>query len=149
MSTYKVIIVGTDGSETSFRAVDRAAQIAAEADARLIVASAYQAERRSAGPDPDQPAGEGYRTEGGAPLYDMLHEAKARAEAAGAKNVEERAIEGAPVDALVTLVGEVGADLLVVGNVGLSTIAGRLLGSVPANVARRSKTDVLIVHTTP
>ena len=29
----------------------------------------------------------------------------------------------------------------------LSTIAGRLLGSVPANVARRSKTDVLIVHT--
>jgi nucleotide-binding universal stress UspA family protein len=24
-----------------------------------------------------------------------------------------------------------------------------LLGSVPANVARRSKTDVLIVHTTP
>jgi nucleotide-binding universal stress UspA family protein len=41
------------------------------------------------------------------------------------------------------------ADLLVVGNVGLSTIAGRLLGSVPANVARRSKTDVLIVHTTP
>ena len=57
-------------------------------------------------------------------------------------------IVGAPVDALVDLAEEVGADLLVVGNVGLSTIAGRLLGSVPANVARRSKTDVLIVHTT-
>ncbi|MUM36037.1 universal stress protein, partial [Mycolicibacterium sp. CBMA 361] len=28
-----------------------------------------------------------------------------------------------------------------------STIAGRLLGSVPANVARRAKVDVLIVHT--
>ena len=40
------------------------------------------------------------------------------------------------------------ADLLVVGNVGLSTIAGRLLGSVPANVSRRAKVDVLIVHTT-
>ena len=52
-------------------------------------------------------------------------------------------------DALVDLADEVKADLLVVGNVGLSTIAGRLLGSVPANVARRSKTDVLIVHTTP
>jgi nucleotide-binding universal stress UspA family protein len=35
----------------------------------------------------------------------------------------------------------------VVGNVGLNTIAGRLLGSVPANVARRAKSDVLIVHT--
>ena len=33
--------------------------------------------------------------------------------------------------------------------VGLSTIAGRLLGSVPANVSRRAKVDVLIVHTTP
>ena len=60
-----------------------------------------------------------------------------------------KAIVGAPVDALVDLAVEVKADLLVVGNVGLSTIAGRLLGSVPANVARRSRTDVLIVHTTP
>jgi len=50
-------------------------------------------------------------------------------------------------DALVDLAGEISADLLVVGNLGLSTIAGRLLGSVPANVARRSKIDVLIVHT--
>ncbi len=68
---------------------------------------------------------------------------------AGATNIEEKAVVGAPVDALVELAEEVKADLLVVGNVGLSTIAGRLLGSVPANVARRSKTDVLIVHTTP
>ncbi len=70
-----------------------------------------------------------------------------RAKAAGAA-VEERAVVGAPVDALVELAEETNADLLVVGNVGLSTIAGRLLGSVPANVARRSKSDVLIVHTT-
>ena len=46
------------------------------------------------------------------------------------------------------LAEDVKADLLVVGNVGLSTIAGRLLGSVPANVSRRAKVDVLIVHTT-
>lgn len=147
MSTYKVIIVGTDGSETSFWAVDRAAQIAAEADARLIVASAYQDKRPSGGPDPDQPTGEDYRTEGGAPLYDMLREAKGRAEAAGVKNVEERAIEGAPVDALVELVDEVGADLLVVGNVGLKSIVGRVMGSVPSTVRRRANTEVLIVET--
>lgn len=147
MGTYKVIIVGTDGSETSFRAVDRAAQIAAEVDARLIVASAYQDDRRSDGPDPDQPTGEGYRTEGGAPLYDMLREAKSRAKAAGAKDVEERAIEGAPVDALIKLVGEVGADLLVVGNVGLKSIVGRVMGSVPSAVRRRADTEVLIVET--
>ncbi len=61
--------------------------------------------------------------------------------------MEEKAIVGAPVDALVDLAENSNADLLVVGNVGLSTIAGRLLGSVPANVARRAKVDVLIVHT--
>jgi nucleotide-binding universal stress UspA family protein len=38
--------------------------------------------------------------------------------------------------------------LLVVGNVGLNSVAGRLLGSVPSEVSRKSKTDVLIVHTT-
>ena len=35
------------------------------------------------------------------------------------------------MDALVDLTEEVQADLLVVGNVGLSTIAGRLLGTCP------------------
>ena len=90
---------------------------------------------------------ESYKTHGNAPIYAILREARDRAKAAGAKNIEERPIEGAPVDALVELADKE-ADLLVVGNVGLSTITGRLLGSVPANVSRRSKTDVLIVHTT-
>ena len=81
-------------------------------------------------------------------IYAILKEAHERATAAGAKDVEERPVVGAPVDALVELAEEVNADLLVVGNVGLSTITGRLLGSVPANVSRKAKTDVLIVHTT-
>ena len=91
---------------------------------------------------------EGYKLSGNAPIYAILREAKDRAKAAGATAIEEKAIVGAPVDALVDLAEEMNADLLVVGNVGLSTIAGRLLGSVPANVARRSRIDVLIVHTT-
>ena len=45
------------------------------------------------------------------------------------------------------LVQEVDADLLVVGDVGLDSVAGRLLGSVPAEVARRARIDILIVHT--
>jgi nucleotide-binding universal stress UspA family protein len=36
----------------------------------------------------------------------------------------------------------------VVGNRGLNTLAGRILGSVPSEVARKSGVDVLIVHTT-
>ncbi len=146
MSAYRTVLVGTDGSESSLRAVDRAGGIAAGSDAKLIIATAYL-------PHPDDHRAddvlkdESYKTHGNAPIYAILREARDRAKAAGAKNIEERPIEGAPVDALVELADKE-ADLLVVGNVGLSTITGRLLGSVPANVSRRSKTDVLIVHTT-
>jgi nucleotide-binding universal stress UspA family protein len=40
MSAYQTVVVGTDGSDSSLRAVERAARIAG-ADAKLIVASAY------------------------------------------------------------------------------------------------------------
>jgi nucleotide-binding universal stress UspA family protein len=146
MSGYQTVVVGTDGSDSSLRAVDRAGEIAAGANAKLIVATAYfpQGEDQRAA---DVLKDEGYQMAGNAPIYSILREARERAEAAGATQVEEKAIVGAPVDALVELAEGSNADLLVVGNVGLSTIAGRLLGSVPANVARRSKVDVLIVHT--
>ncbi len=148
MSAYQTVLVGTDGSDSSLRAVEKAGHIAG-ADAKLIVATAYfpPSPRTSAPPTYSRTRATRWRAT--PPIYAILREAKERAHQAGAKNVEEKAIVGAPVDALVELAEEVKADLLVVGNVGLSTIAGRLLGSVPANVARRSKTDVLIVHTTP
>jgi nucleotide-binding universal stress UspA family protein len=146
MSAYQTVVVGTDGSDSSMRAVEKAARIAGP-DATLIVASAYLPQPED-GRAADVLGSESYKVTGTAPIYEILHDAKERAHNAGAKNVEERAIVGAPVDALVSLAEETKADLLVVGNVGLSTIAGRLLGSVPANVSRRAKVDVLIVHTT-
>jgi nucleotide-binding universal stress UspA family protein len=158
MSGYRTMVGGTDGSDSSLRAVDRAGAIAASAGAKLIVATAYfppgDATRGSWGVPPgittgSDVKGEGYKMTGNAPIYAILRDARDRAKPAGATDIEEKAVVGAPVDALVDLAVKVKADLLVVGNVGLSTIAGRLLGSVPANVARRSKTDVLIVHTTP
>lgn len=147
MSGYKTVVVGTDGSDSSLRAVDRAGSLASGTGAKVVIATAYL-------PHADDPRAadvlkdESYMASGSAPIYAILKEAKERALAAGATEVEQRAIVGAPVDALVDLAENVKADLLVVGNVGLSTIAGRLLGSVPANVSRRSKVDVLIVHTT-
>ena len=147
MGAYQTIVVGTDGSDSSLRAVDRAGQIAAGSNAKVIVATAYFPhgdDARAA----DVLKDEGYKAQGNAPIYAILREARERAKSAGAEDIEERPVVGAPVDALVDLAEEVNADLLVVGNVGLSTITGRLLGSVPANVSRRAKTDVLIVHTT-
>lgn len=147
MGDYKVVVVGTDGSESSLRAVDQAAKIAAESNAKLIVATAYQPGDDNQGSEPDQPKGDSYQSEGNAPVYAKLREASDRAKSAGVKDVEERPIEGAAVDVLVDLVEEVKADLLVVGNVGLNSVAGRLLGSVPSTVRHRAKTEVLVVDT--
>ncbi len=146
MGDYKVVVVGTDGSESSLRAVDKAAKIAAESSAKLIVATAYQPEDNQ-GSEPDQPKDDKYQSEGNAPVYAKLREASDRAKAAGVKDVEERPLEGAAVDVLVDLVEEVNADLLVVGNVGLNSVAGRLLGSVPSAVRKRAKTEVLVADT--
>jgi nucleotide-binding universal stress UspA family protein len=149
MTTYQTVVVGTDGSESSLRAVDRAGKIAAESNAKLIIATGYF-------PQKDDPRAadilgqEGYKVHGNAPIYEILHDARDRAKAAGAKNIEDRPIEDAPVGALVDLAEEVGADLLVVGNVGLDTrsaIIGRVF-SIPGAVANRAKIDVLIARTT-
>jgi nucleotide-binding universal stress UspA family protein len=142
------VVVGTDGSESSLRAVDRAAKIAADSDAKLIIATGYFPQKddtRAA----DVLGDEGYKVTGNAPIYAMLHDARDRAKAAGAKKIEDRPIQSGPVDALVDLAEEVGADLLVVGNVGLdarSAIIGRVF-SVPGAVATRAKIDVMIVRT--
>ncbi|CDO87713.1 universal stress protein [Mycobacterium triplex] len=150
MSAYQTVVVGTDGSESSLRAVDRAGVIAAEYGAKLIVATAHlpvsEEKGRYAIP-PGSDHGQDYRTVGEAPYYAILREAAIRARKAGAKDVEEKSVVGAPITALVNLADEVSADLLVIGNVGLASVAGRLLGSVPSEVSRKAKTDVLIVHT--
>jgi nucleotide-binding universal stress UspA family protein len=113
------------------------------------VATAFLADDEARSGEPDQLKGEKYRTEGNAPVYGMLRDAADRARAAGTKDVEEKAISGAPIDVLVKLVDDdVDADLLVVGNVGAKSIAGRLLGSVPTAVRKRANTEVLVVDTT-
>ncbi len=151
MSAYQTVVVGTDGSDSSLRAVDRAAAIAAEHGAKLIVATAHlpvPAEKGRYAIPPGSDHGQDYRTVGEAPFYAILQNARERAHQAGARNVEEKPIVGAPINALVQLAEEIDADLLVVGNVGLSSVAGRLLGSVPSEVSRKARTDVLIVYTT-
>lgn len=148
MTTYQTLVVGTDGSESSLRAVERAGQIAAESDAKLIIATGYFPQKDDARAA-DALGSEAYKVSGNAPIYEILHDARDRAKAAGAKNIEDRPIQGAPVHALVDLAEEVGADLLVVGNVGLdarSAIIGRVF-SIPGAVATRAKIDVLIVRT--
>ena len=153
MSGYHTVVVGTDGSGPSMRAVEHAAWIAA-AEAKLIITTAYVHHGDEAPyHHSEQPRAEdllkeeGWQVHGDAPIYERLHEARERAKAAGATNIEVRPIIGAPVHVLLDLAEEVQADLLVVGNLGMATIKGRLLGSVPASIAHHAKIDVLVVHT--
>jgi nucleotide-binding universal stress UspA family protein len=144
MGVYRTVVVGTDGSDSSFRAVERAAELAQESAAKLVIVCAYGEEYRtvSRGFAPDRPDAAG-------PSEDTVRTAGERAAARGATDIERVVVQGEPVNALLSALSEHHGDLLVVGNRGLNTIAGRLLGSVPADVSRRAPCDVLIVHTVP
>lgn len=149
MSAYKMVVVGTDGSESSYRAVEKAGELAADEAATLMIACAYvPADPRSVSQAADQMGADAYQIQGDNPAEDIVRTARERATAAGAAQVETRTVKGAPVETLIKLANEVHADLLVVGNKGLNSLTGRLLGSVPADAARRATCDVLIVHTT-
>jgi nucleotide-binding universal stress UspA family protein len=149
VSSYSKVIVGTDGSASSFRAVERAAAVAADAGATLLIASAYQPiSERDRGRAETELGNEAYKVLGSNPAEDALRDAKAIATSAGVEKIETIAEAGDPVDVLVALIDGRKADLCIVGNRGLNSLAGRLLGSVPANISHRASCDVLIVHTT-
>ncbi|MFL6094205.1 MAG: universal stress protein [Blastococcus sp.] len=150
-SAYRTVVVGTDGSESSLRAVARAGTLAGATGATLVIACAYlraEADDRETAKAQDVLREDAYQIVGSHPAEDTVRTAQERAGKAGAKNVKTVAVEGSPVEALLDVVRRENADLLVVGNRGLAGIKGRLLGSVPADATRRSQVDVLVVHTT-
>jgi nucleotide-binding universal stress UspA family protein len=149
MGSYQKIVVGTDGSDTSMLAVDRAGAIAGDSSAELVIVCAYEpAGRDEVRAAADALGSEAYQVVGSAPAESVLRDAATRARSGGAQKVDTIAVQASPVDALGHAVDDRQADLLVVGSVGLNTLSGRILGSVPQSVARRSGVDVLIVHTT-
>jgi nucleotide-binding universal stress UspA family protein len=119
------VLVGTDGSETAARAVQRAAAVATACRARLIVAFVG---------DPD--AGRTALDRAVAVLAGMV------------PPPETRLLSGDPADALLGLAGAEQVDLVVVGNKGMTGAQRFLLGSVPNKVSHRATCDVLVVHTT-
>ena len=141
---YKKIVVGTDGSKSSMLAVERAAKIAAAFDATMIIGCAYYENKDDASKTLRQ---DSVTILGDEQAQQNLASAEEAARAAGANNIETAVRPGTPVQALMSIVNDNNADLLVVGNRGINSLTGRLLGSVPADVARQSDCDVMIVHT--
>ena len=139
------IVVGTDGSEPAERAVREAVKVAAKEGARLHVVTAY--------PDPHMLR---ERIASGATqvpvnLREVAETVLARAarEAEdGGVEVETHAREGDPADAILDVAEERGADLIVVGNKGMTGAKRFLLGSVPNKVSHHAPCSVLIIRTT-
>ena len=146
---FRSIVVGTDGSETAGEAVRQAVELARATGARVELVSAYE-------PVSDQRLRE-ERTEVPDDLHWMvnpredvdatLKEAAEVAEGAGVE-VETYARQGDPADAILDVAEEVKADLIVVGNKGMTGARRFLLGSVPNKVSHHAPCSVLIIRTT-
>lgn len=148
MGAYQLVAVGTDGSESSFRAVDRAAVIAGDAGAKLLLICAYRPETNTAEAERVLGDDAAFHVLGSTPAEETLARAVERAQAGGVTDVETVAVRGDAVEAVTDTVRSRSADLVVVGNRGLNSLTGRLLGSVPQGISRGAAGDVLIVHTT-
>ncbi|MGH2828950.1 MAG: universal stress protein [Actinomycetota bacterium] len=137
------ILVGTDGSETASKAVQHAADIAAATGGELIVVSAY--------PSPKPDAGSTFGPAAAYPGPEIARSVLADAEkrlAGHAAKVRTAMREGDPADAICDVAEEERADLIIVGNRGMTGAKRFLLGSVPNNVSHHAPCSVLIVHTT-
>jgi nucleotide-binding universal stress UspA family protein len=143
------IVVGTDGSETAAEAVRQAIDLAKLSGAELSIVSAYEplpkrqveAEKRDAPPDVQYEIG---------PREDVnlvLDAAAASARKEGVE-VQTHPVEAEPAEAILNIAEETKADLIVVGNKGMTGARRFLLGSVPNNVSHHAPCSVIIVRTT-
>jgi nucleotide-binding universal stress UspA family protein len=146
---FQSMVVGTDGSDTAKEAVRQAADLAKEIGAKVHVVSAYE------------PVPEGRLREERAEVPDDMawmvnpREDVSATLADAAKDLEEDGIEvqthareGDPADAILDVAEEEGADLIVVGNKGMTGAKRFLLGSVPNKVSHHAPCSVMIIRTT-
>ncbi|HEX4902078.1 MAG TPA: universal stress protein [Acidimicrobiales bacterium] len=143
--SYRTIIVGTDGSASAERALEQSVDLAAADHARLVVVTAY--ERSGARRDERTP--EDLRWMLTDPNEAERHARRGRelASERGLTDVVVQALEGDPAHELLEAAETFGADLIVVGSVGLTGSARFLLGSVASTVLHHAPCDVLVVHT--
>lgn len=144
----KKIVVGTDGSDTANHAVASAIELAGLSGAELEVVSAYA-------PVPESRL----KAEAGASPDDVAHTVGPREDVelilgnavAAAKKAKVKAtshpVEGDPAEALLDVAEKHGADLIVVGNRGMTGATRFFLGSVPNRISHHAPCDVWIVHT--
>ena len=145
---FRSIVVGTDGSETAGKAVEAAVQLAKMCDAALHVVSAYEPVPKGRLREESRQAPEDTQWMIN-PREDVdatLSDAADKVREAGVE-VDTFAREGDPADAILDVAEERDADLIVVGNKGMTGAKRFLLGSVPNKVSHHAPCSVLIIRT--
>jgi len=146
---FRSIVVGTDGSDTARQAVREAVELAKQVGATVDVVSAYAPVSNQRLREESRQAPEDLQWMVN-PREDVDATLREAAEEVGDSGVQVRtfAREGDPADAILDVAEEHGADLVVVGNKGMTGAKRFLLGSVPNKVSHHAPCSVLIVRTT-
>jgi maltose/moltooligosaccharide transporter len=143
ITVYDRVVVGSDGSPSALYAVARAHEVAAAAEARMVVVAAYD-------PGADSGAEE---IDGRRLLYGQNAARAAMAKSVREltseriRDIEQVIVAARPADALLRVADQNPASLIVVGNRGLGAQEGEVLGSVPREIVQHAVSDVLIVQT--
>jgi nucleotide-binding universal stress UspA family protein len=147
---FSRIVVGTDGSETAIEAVRQATELAKLSGARLDIVSAFEPipQQRVKAEAREAPGDVQYEISPREDVNLILDAATGEAKKAGIEEVQAHAREGEPADAILDVAEEINADLIVVGNKGMTGARRFLLGSVPNKVSHHAPSSVIIVRTT-
>jgi len=142
------IVVGTDGSETAGEAVRQATDLAKSVGAKVHLVSAYEpvSRTRLREEQQDVPRDLEWMVNAKEDVNATLKEASETLSEQGVA-VETFAREGDPADAILDVAEEQGADLIVVGNKGMTGAKRFLLGSVPNKVSHHAPCSVMIIRT--
>lgn len=137
-----VIVVGVDGSEPAAQAALAAARLAVALGSELRVVCAYgnyEVERVQEASDEVFTAVE--------PATEVVDQTIGRLRNVYPDlSVSAQPADGKPADALLAVAEEVDADMIVVGNKRVQG-AGRILGSIATEVARKAQCDLYIAYT--
>jgi nucleotide-binding universal stress UspA family protein len=147
---FATILVGTDGSDTATTAVRHAIDLARELGARLQVVSAYEpvSDERPRSDTIAVPQDVQWMISPRKDVLALLEQVRSDARSVGIEKVETFARQGDAADAILDVAEEQRADLIVVGNRGMTGAKRFLLGSVPNKVSHHAPCSVMIVRTT-
>lgn len=146
MHTYTSIAVGTDGSPTSLVAVRAAASLARVYNATLtIICAHYTASGSMLNSTNAELSKIDIVSESGA--QQVLAKADRIAKEEQAPQINLVMKSGQPANVLIESVEDYAVDLLVVGNKGMRSMAGRIFGNIPGSVAKKAPVDVMLVDT--